>query len=286
MPRKRVHQKGHWNDNVLPKPKSSAKDLATPHDPPSSILNRLRQRRFQQKHAKPSHVFLLSKAMRSAIHARDGRRPPGLRRTEWPMQRLPTNLSSKLQHQPKDHTWNLVLSKTGRVSQPTVPPVDRTGRVLQPTGSTSVSRHLCTRCCAICGAPDPSFCWCGASLVPTMHETTYEQLADFYYSPRNPLAKDTDPTDQRALQKALSDMANRETVGAPPMLVLGGTCLYLALVGKTDSMPHVQQALLAADCKALRQSLEHVRLPGRFGSLEQGPKQFTDVSLATLSTRS
>ena len=88
-----------------------------------------------------------------------------------------------------------------------------------------------------------------------MHETTYEQLADFYYSPRNPLAKDTDPTDQRALQKALSDMANRETVGAPPMLVLGGTCLYLALVGKTDSMPHVQQALLAADGKALRQSL-------------------------------
>ena len=140
------------------------------------------------KHAKPSHAFLLSKAMRSAIHARDGRRPPGLRRTEWPMQRLPTNLSCKLQHQPKDHTWNLVLSKTGRVSQPTVPPVHRTGRVLQPTGSASVSRHLCTRWCAICGAPDPSFCWCGASLVPTMHETTYEQLADFYYSPRNPLA--------------------------------------------------------------------------------------------------
>ena len=149
-------------------------------------------------------------------------------------------------------------AKTGRVSQPTVPPVHRTGRVLQPTGSASVSRHLCTRWCAICGAPDPSFCWCGASLVPTMHETTYEQLADFYYSPRNPLAKHTDPTDQRALQKSLSDMANRETVGAPPMLVLGGTCLYLALVGKTDSMPHVQQALLAADCKALRQSLEHV----------------------------
>ena len=150
LPPKRVHQKGHWNDNVLPKPKSSAKDLATPHDPPSSILNRLRQRRFQRKHAKPSHAFLLSKAMRSAIHARDGRRPPGLRRAEWPTQRLPTNLPSKLQHRPKDHTWNLVLSKTGRVSQPTVPPVDRTGRVLQPIGSASASRHLCTRWCPIC----------------------------------------------------------------------------------------------------------------------------------------
>jgi len=91
-----------------------------------------------------------------------------------------------------------------------------------------------------------------------MHETAYEQLADFFYNPRNPLSTNTDPTDQRALQKALFDMANKETVGAPPMIVLGGTCLYLALVGKTDSMPHVQQALLAADCKALRQSLEHV----------------------------
>ena len=112
LPRLRVHQKCHWTDNALPKPKSSAKDLATPHDPPSSVPNRLRQRRFQQKQAKPSHAFLLSKAMRSAIHARDGRRPPGLRRAEWQMQRLPTNLASKLQHQPKDHTWNLVLSKT------------------------------------------------------------------------------------------------------------------------------------------------------------------------------
>ena len=243
---------------MLPKPKSSAKDLATPTDPPESILNRLRQRRFQQKQGKPSHAFVLSKAMRSAIHARDGRRPPGLRCKEWPMKCLPTNLSSKLRHQPKDHSWNLVLSKTGRVSQPTVPPVDRTGRVLQPTGSASISRDLCTRWCAICGAPDPSFCWCGASLVPTMHKTAYKQLADFYYNPRNPLSKNTDPPDQRALQKALFDMANKETVGAPPMIVLGGTCLYLALVGKTDSMPHVQQALLAADCKALRQSLEHV----------------------------
>ena len=42
------------------------------------------------------------------------------------------------------------------------------------------------------------------------------------------------------------------------MLVLGGISLYLALVGKIDSMPHVQQALLAADCKALRQSLKQV----------------------------
>ena len=84
-----------------------------------------------------------------------------------------------------------------------------------------------------------------------MEETMYEQLADFHYNPHNPLAKHTDPNDQRALQKALSDMANKETVGAAPMLVLGATCLYLALVGKTDSMPHVQQALLAADCKAL-----------------------------------
>ena len=150
--------------------------------------------------------------MRSAIHARDGRRPPGLRRTEWPTQRLPTNLSSKLQQQSKAHTWNLVLSTTGRVSQPTVPPVDRIGRVLQPTGSASVSRHLCTRWCAICGAPDPSLCWCGASLVPTMHETAYEQLADFYYNPRDPLSKNTDPTDQRALQKALFDMANKARV--------------------------------------------------------------------------
>ena len=258
LPPKRVHQKGHWKDNVLPKTKSAAKDLATPHDPPSSILNRLRQRRFRQKHAKPIHVFLLSKGMRSAIHARDGRRPPGLRRTEWAMQRLPTNLPSKLQHRPKDHTWNLVLSKTGRVSQPTVPPVDRTGRVPQPTGSVSVSRHLCTHCCAVCGTPDPSFCWCGASLVSTMNDTAYEQLADFFYNPRNPISTDTDPADQRALQKAFFDMANKETVGAPPMIVLGGTCLYLALVGKPDSMPHVQQALLAADCKALRQSLEHV----------------------------
>jgi len=94
-----------------------------------------------------------------------------------------------------------------------------------------------------------------------MHETTYEQLADFYYNARNPLAKSTDPTDQRALQNAFFDMAGRETVGAPPMYVLGGTCLYLALVGKIE---HVRQALLAADCKALRQSLKHVGKGGLF----------------------
>ena len=64
LPVKRVHQNGHWNEKVLPKPKSTSKDIATPTDPPASILNRLRQRRFVLRHnGKPSHVFVLSKAI-------------------------------------------------------------------------------------------------------------------------------------------------------------------------------------------------------------------------------
>ena len=259
LPMKRIHQKGHWNEKTLPKPKSSGKDIATPKDPPASILNRLRRRRFLLRHrGKPCHDFVLSKAMRSAIHVCGGKRPPGLRCKEWAMQFLPTKFASKMQRRHTDPSWNLILQKSDRVLLPIVSTEKAVGRVLQPTVSVKSNRELCTRWCALCGAPDPSMCWCAASLVATMHKENCKQFVEFYYGARNPLKENTDPTDQRTIQTALGSLAGNTMTREISMLVLGGVVLYLALVGKPDSLPQVQQALLNADWNSLRQSLKRV----------------------------
>ena len=245
LPVKRIHSKGHWHEKNMAKPINSKKDLATPLDPPTSILSRLRKRRFRRRHnGDANHTFTMSRGIRSALCAAEGDLPSHLVRKQWAVKTAPIRVAALLLEFKKlgpcgcPH-WKSIIGKCAGESE-------------------YGSKVICFRWCALCGAPTSRVCWCGASLVPTMNQNLYEDFRNFYYGVRNPLSKFTDPADQRAIQTALGELVGFSIVPERQMLVLGGFCLYLALVGKADSLVHVRDALLDTDPSALKISLAHV----------------------------
>ena len=227
-------RQGSTYKHLLPKCLSLKKDLATPLELAPRMGDRLRQRRLRENNSTNGKVtgFPFNKGTRALLTAtanNGGVRVRSVSASMWASKSSPISVQS----QTKDPKWETIVHRRD-----------------------SFEHHVSASACAVCAGVLTQDCSCGASLLSTMNLKEFTDACSFIRDSRTPVLASTDPRDQRQLQQAMSETVARVRETDQKLIAILRLCLYLSLVGKTDSVETVGPCCLSGDWGAMRLALQ------------------------------